>query len=35
MSKTFIERIRHMLRAAGLPKSFYVEVAKTTCFVAN
>ena len=32
---TLIERIRVMLRIAGLPNSFWVEAAKTACYAIN
>ena len=35
MNMTFIERIRVMLKTAGLPKSFWVEPAKTVCYIVN
>ena len=31
MNRTLTERIRAMLRTAGLPNSFWAEVAKTAC----
>ena len=35
MNKTLTERIRDMLRTAGLPNSFWTEAAKTACYIIN
>ncbi|KAH9697272.1 glycine--tRNA ligase 1 [Citrus sinensis] len=35
MNKTLTERIKAMLRTAGLPNSFWAEVAKTGCYIVN
>ncbi|KAH9672571.1 hypothetical protein KPL70_017783 [Citrus sinensis] len=35
MTRTLKERIRAMLRAAGLPNSFWAEAAKTACYIVN
>ncbi|KAH9726512.1 hypothetical protein KPL70_008282 [Citrus sinensis] len=35
MNRTLTERIRAMLRTAGLPNSFWTEAAKTTCYIVN
>ena len=35
MNKTLTENIRVMLRTAGLPNSFWVEAAKTACYIVN
>ena len=35
MNRTLLERTRAMLRTAGLAKSFWVEAAKTACYVIN
>ena len=35
MNMTLTKRIRVMLRIAGLPNSFWVEAAKTACYVIN
>ncbi|KAH9767897.1 Integrase catalytic domain-containing protein [Citrus sinensis] len=35
MNKTLTERIRAMLRTAGLPNSFWAEAAKTVCYIVN
>ncbi|KAH9800564.1 hypothetical protein KPL71_000708 [Citrus sinensis] len=35
MNRTLTERIRAMLRTAGLPNSFWAEVAKTACYIVN
>ncbi|KAL5852379.1 hypothetical protein ACOSQ3_007497 [Xanthoceras sorbifolium] len=35
MNRTLAERIRAMLRTAGLPNSFWAEAAKTACYVVN
>ena len=35
MNKTLTERIRAMLRTAGLPNSFWAEAAKTACYIVN
>ena len=35
MNRTLTERIRVMLRTAGLPNSFWVEAAKTACYIVN
>ncbi|KAH9734074.1 Integrase catalytic domain-containing protein [Citrus sinensis] len=35
MNRTLIERIRAMLRTAGLPNSFWAEAAKTACYIVN
>ncbi|KAH9663295.1 hypothetical protein KPL70_019630 [Citrus sinensis] len=35
MNRTLTERIRAMLRTAGLPNSFWAEAAKTACYIVN
>ena len=35
MNKTLTEIIRAMLRTAGLLNSFWVEAAKTACYIVN
>ena len=35
MNRTLIEKVCCMLSNVGLPKSFWVEVASTTCFLIN
>ena len=35
MNRTLAERIRAMLRTAGLSNSFWTEAAKTTCYIVN
>ncbi|KAH9734881.1 Integrase catalytic domain-containing protein [Citrus sinensis] len=35
MNRTLTERIRVMLRTAGLPNSFWAEAAKTACYIVN
>ena len=35
MNKTLMEKARCMLSNVGLPKSFWAEVASTTCFIIN
>ena len=35
MNRIFTERIKAMLRIAGKPNSFWVEVAKIACYVVN
>lgn len=35
MNNTLTERIRGILRAAGLLKSFWIEVAKIVCYIVN
>ncbi|KAH9685484.1 hypothetical protein KPL70_013981 [Citrus sinensis] len=35
MNRTLTERIRTMLRTAGLPNSFWAEAAKTACYIVN
>ncbi|KAH9754149.1 Integrase catalytic domain-containing protein [Citrus sinensis] len=35
MNRTLTERIRAMLRTAGLPNSFWEEAAKTACYIVN
>ncbi|KAH9784261.1 hypothetical protein KPL71_009581 [Citrus sinensis] len=35
MNRTLTERIRAMLRTAGLPNSFWAEAAKTVCYIVN
>ena len=35
MNKTLTERIRAMLRTAGLPNLFWVEATKTACYIVN
>ncbi|KAH9660415.1 Integrase catalytic domain-containing protein [Citrus sinensis] len=35
MNKTLTEKIRAMLRTAGLPNSFWAEAAKTACYIVN
>ena len=35
MNRTFMEKVRCMFSNVGLPKSFWVEVAFTTCFFIN
>ncbi|CAL5376159.1 unnamed protein product [Camellia sinensis] len=35
MNRTIMERVRCMLRMAKLPKSFWVEVARTACYLIN
>ncbi|KAH9656856.1 hypothetical protein KPL70_022839 [Citrus sinensis] len=35
MNKTLTERIRTMLKTASLPNSFWVEAAKTACYILN
>ncbi|KAH9651791.1 hypothetical protein KPL70_026888 [Citrus sinensis] len=35
MNRTLSERIRAMLRIAGLPNSYWAEVAKTACYIVN
>ncbi|KAH9762162.1 Integrase catalytic domain-containing protein [Citrus sinensis] len=35
MNRTLTERIRAMLRTAGLPNSFWAESAKTACYIVN
>ena len=35
MNRTLIERIRAMLKTAGLPNLFWVEVVKTACYIVN
>ena len=35
MNMTLIERIRAMLRTAGLPNSFWAKAAKTACNIVN
>ncbi|KAH9751779.1 Integrase catalytic domain-containing protein [Citrus sinensis] len=35
MNRTLTERIRAMLRTAGIPNSFWAEVAKTACYIVN
>ncbi|KAH9781907.1 retrovirus-related pol polyprotein from transposon TNT 1-94-like protein [Citrus sinensis] len=35
MNRTLTERIRAMLRTAGLPNSFWAEATKTACYIVN
>ncbi|KAH9659545.1 hypothetical protein KPL70_023885 [Citrus sinensis] len=35
MNRTLTERIRAMLKTAGLPNSFWAETAKTACYIVN
>ncbi|KAH9699234.1 Integrase catalytic domain-containing protein [Citrus sinensis] len=35
MNRTLTERIRAMLKTAGLPNSFWAEAAKTACYIVN
>ncbi|KAH9746316.1 hypothetical protein KPL70_004379 [Citrus sinensis] len=35
MNRTLTERIRAILRTAGLPNSFWAEAAKTVCYILN
>ncbi|KAH9794218.1 hypothetical protein KPL71_004820 [Citrus sinensis] len=35
MNRTLTERIRAMLRTAGLPNLFWAEAAKTACYIVN
>ncbi|KAH9723668.1 hypothetical protein KPL70_007189 [Citrus sinensis] len=35
MNRTLTERIRAMLRTAGLPNSLWAEAAKTACYIVN
>ena len=35
MNRTLTKRIRAMLRTASLPNSFWVEAAKTVCYIVN
>ncbi|KAH9671138.1 hypothetical protein KPL70_017236 [Citrus sinensis] len=35
MNRTLTERIRAMLRTAGLPNSFWAKAAKTACYIVN
>ncbi|KAH9670424.1 hypothetical protein KPL70_016984 [Citrus sinensis] len=35
MNRTLTERIRVMLKTAGLPNSFWAEAAKTACYIVN
>ncbi|KAH9768487.1 Integrase catalytic domain-containing protein [Citrus sinensis] len=35
MNRTLTERIRAMLRTAGLPNSFWAEAAKIACYIVN
>ncbi|KAH9754808.1 cysteine-rich receptor-like protein kinase 8 [Citrus sinensis] len=35
MNRTLTERIRAMLKTAGLPNSFWAEAAKTVCYIVN
>ena len=35
MNETLTERIRDILRTAGLPNSFWAEAAKTACYIVN
>ncbi|KAH9689185.1 hypothetical protein KPL70_015411 [Citrus sinensis] len=35
MNRTLTERIRAILRTAGLPNSFWAEAAKTACYIVN
>ncbi|KAH9705857.1 hypothetical protein KPL70_012031 [Citrus sinensis] len=35
INRTLTERIRAMLRTAGLPNSFWAEAAKTACYIVN
>ena len=35
MNRTLTERIRAMLKTVGLPNSFWVEAAKTACYIVN
>ena len=35
MNRTIVEKVRSMLKMAKLPKSFWGEAARTTCYLIN